>query len=343
MTPFVSIIIPCRNEEKFILKTLENIIEQDYPKNKTEIFVVDGLSTDRTRQIANDFINKNENIIILDNPEKIVPSALNKAIHESKGEIIIRMDAHSIYPVDYVSILVKSLIELEADNVGGVWVTEPGSTSLVSKAIAIATSHPFGIGNAHYRLGAKEPMQVDTVPFGCYRKEVFERIGLFDEDLIRNQDDEFNARLIKNGGKIYLIPSLKIRYYAREKLSKMALMFYQYGLYKPLVNKKIGYPATIRQLIPPLFTLAIIILTTLSIINGIALKLLAILLAIYFLADFLISFFLSIKNKLSLFIFLLITFPVIHFSYGWGYLKGIFRFLFLRKHLFERGNTHINR
>src|SRR6185369_50906 len=125
-------------------------------------------------------------------------------------------------------------------------------------------SHPFGIGNARYRLGAKEPVEVDTVPYGCYKRSVFERIGLFDEHLIRNQDDEFNARLKKNGGKIFLIPSLKIDYFARPALAKLSKMYYQYGLFKPLVNLKIGTPSAGRQLVPPLFVLTFLLLLVFS-------------------------------------------------------------------------------
>src|SRR3569832_655436 len=198
--PFVSIIIPCRNEEKFISETLRNIIHQDYGKDKMEVIVVDGNSTDFSKEIALQLSSKYSFISVLNNPAKIVPHALNLAIRESRGEVIVRMDAHSIYPDNYISSLINTLMELDTDNVGGVWITEPGNSSIMAKAIAMATAHPFCIGNATYRLGAEKPIQVDTVPFGCYRKKIFEKIGRFDEDLTRNQDDEFNGRLIFFGG-----------------------------------------------------------------------------------------------------------------------------------------------
>jgi glycosyltransferase involved in cell wall biosynthesis len=330
--PFVSVIIPCRNEEKFIGETLRNIIDQDYGKGEMEVFVVDGDSTDRTKEIAKQVSAKYSFIKVLTNAAKIVPNALNLAIRESKGEVIVRMDAHSVYPDNYISSLVNNLYELNADNVGGVWITEPGNTSVIAKAIAMATAHPFGIGNAQYRLGGAKPMQVDTVPFGCYRKEVFEKIGFFDEELVRNQDDEFNGRLIKNGGKIFLIPSVKIRYFARENVYKLSSMFFQYGLFKPLVNLKLKFPATIRQLIPPLFVVSLTVLAILSFFYHLFEILLVAEICLYVLLDIFVSAIISTRKDWKIFIPLLAMFPIIHFSYGIGYLKGLIRFALFKKH-----------
>ncbi|GJQ23461.1 MAG: hypothetical protein HBSAPP01_12510 [Candidatus Brocadia sapporoensis] len=206
--PSISIIIPSRNEEKFIDKCLDSIIAQDYSKEKLEILVVDGMSNDKTREFIKGYSKQHRYIKLLDNPGKIVPTAMNTGIRDAHGEIIIRMDAHNIYEKDYVSKCVKYLQEYNVDNVGGIWVTLPGSNTLIAQSIAFALSHPFGVGNAYFRIGSKEPRYVDTVPFGCYKREVFQRIGLFDEDLVRNQDDEFNLRLTKNGGKLLLVPDI---------------------------------------------------------------------------------------------------------------------------------------
>jgi glycosyltransferase involved in cell wall biosynthesis len=340
---FVSVIIPCRNEESYIEAVLKNVIAQDYPHDKLEVFVVDGASTDESKDIASAIAVKYPFIQVLDNPEKIVPYALNLGIRQSRGEVIVRMDAHSEYPADYISSLIKNLFELNADNVGGVWITQSADFSLMARAIAAATSHPFGIGNALYRLGATAPREVDTVPFGCYRREVFDKIGFFDEQLIRNQDDEFNGRLIKNGGKIFLIPSVKIKYYARSTWSKLSRMFYQYGLFKPLVNSKLGHPATFRQLVPPLFVLTVIASTLLSFFNPEILGIFLLLPAIYFSFDLIFSFLISIRTKISLLPLLFITFPVIHFSYGYGYLRGIVQFTFLRRHKQQKTEFPITR
>jgi GT2 family glycosyltransferase len=268
----------------------------------------------------------------LNNPERVVPFALNKAIRKSTGEIIVRIDAHSIYPENYVSKLVDGLQKFNCDNVGGVWITEPANKTTKALAISKATSHPFGIGNAYYRLEMKEPREVDTVPFGCYNRSVFEKIGFFDEELVRNQDDEFNARLIKNGGKIYLLPEVKIRYFARETFRKTSKMFYQYGLYKPLVNLKVGQPASVRQFVPLALLLFVLIFGIMSFVGYLFFFFFMIGIFSYLAANFFVSISLAAKNKdgKRILFHLLLLFPLIHFSYGYGYLAGIFRFMVFR-------------
>ena len=214
----VSIIIPCRDERRFIEKCLLSIIANDYPKESLQVLVVDGMSEDGTREILNQFSGKYPFIKMLDNPKKIVPVALNIGIKQARGNVIIRMDAHNVYGKDYISKCVKYLRKYNIDNVGGICITLPGRNTLLAQSIALALSHPFGVGNAHFRIGLKGPKYVDTVPFGCYKREVFEKIGLFDEDLVRNQDDELNVRLQRNGGKILLVPEIVSYYYARDSL-----------------------------------------------------------------------------------------------------------------------------
>jgi len=331
--PFVSIIIPCRNEEKFIGKCLDSIIAQNYPKDKIEVLVVDGRSTDRTREIVKKYAQKYPFIKVLDNPRKITPTALNIGIRQAKGEIIIRMDAHNVYEESYVSKCVKYLKEYNVDNVGGIWVTLPANNTIVAKSIALALSHPFGVGNAYFRIGSKKPRFVDTVPFGCYKKEVFEKIGLFDEELIRNQDDEFNLRLIKNGGKILLVPDIISYYYARDSLSKLWKMYFQYGYFKPLVVRKIGDILTWRQLIPAIFVSSLILTGVLSFFSKLFLWLFSLIVCSYLLTNFGFSFAIAIKKELKFFPVLPFVFATLHFSYGLGYLKGIWDFLIHKKHL----------
>ncbi len=340
----VTIVIPCRNEKKFISKVLDNVLEQDYPSDKLEVIVVDGDSDDGTAGIIKNYSEKYSQIKYLNNPQKIVPFALNKAIKKATGDIIVRMDAHSEYPLNYISKLAEGLENYDCENIGGVWITEPTNSSIKAKAIAVATSHPFGIGNAHYRLGVEKPRQVDTVPFGCYRKEVFDMIGLFDEELARNQDDEFNARLIKNNGKIFLLPDVKIRYFARESFTKTAKMFYQYGLYKPLVNLKVGQPATLRQFAPPALVLFIIVFGIGSFFSKIVFFTFIAGLLTYGVTDVIVSALVTVKNNkgVTFFVYLKYIFPLIHISYGWGYLKGIFRFYIFRKKI-HHSKIKINR
>ena len=331
----VSIIIPCRNEEKFIEKVIKNILNQTYPKDRMEVLFIDGMSEDKTYEIIKIYTRKYSFIRLLKNPYKYVPHAMNIGIKNAKGDIIIRMDAHSEYPLDYIEKLVYWLKKLKADNVGGVCITIPKNNTEKGKAISLAISHPFGVGASMFRVvkNLKQPKRVDTVPFGCYPKKIFSKIGLYDEDLIRNQDDELNARLIKNGGKIFLLPDVRIKYFARDSLKKVAKMFYQYGYFKPLVNLKIGKPATIRQLFPPLFVFFLLFPVLVSPLYP---KLAFISLITFFSHTILNMYFslkLSIREKnISLLPFLFITFLVIHISYGIGYIKGLIDFPLLKKH-----------
>lgn len=320
----VSIICPVYNEEKFIDRCIKSILEQDYPQDSLEVLFVDGRSTDQTRDIINSYLKDFPFIRLLDNPKQVVPFAMNKGIQESKGEVIIRIDGHCTYPTNYVSELVRYLYELDADNVGGVWNTQPANDRAICQAIALASSHPFGVGGSMHKIGTSKIMKTDTVPFGCYKREVFEKIGLFDTELVRNQDDEFNGRLIKQGGKIYLIPQVIINYTARDTLGKMQKMYYQYGLYKPLVNKKLGAPATIRQFFPLLFLLGIIAGVLLSLVSSIFFYAFIAVLSLYFLIGIVVGGMGAIRTGKAIMALLMpYVFLNIHLSYGWGYLKGL--------------------
>ncbi|MCK4245428.1 MAG: glycosyltransferase family 2 protein [Candidatus Omnitrophica bacterium] len=331
--PFVSVIIPCRDEENFIGVCLDSIIASDYPKDKLEVLVVDGLSEDGTREIVEGYAQRYPFIRLLDNPDKITPCALNLGIKHAKGEIIMIMGAHATYEGRYVSKCIKYLKEYNADNVGGISITLPGSDSLVGNAIALVLSSPFGVGNAYFRIGSKEPRYVDTVPFGCYKKEVFERIGLFDEDLVRNQDDEFNLRVIKNGGRILLVPEIVSYYYARDSLAKLWNMYFQYGYFKPLVAQKIGAVLTWRQLIPAVFVGSLVLAGLLSFLSNYCSWLFFLIMLLYLSANLAFSLSTAIRKGLKLLPALILSFATLHFSYGVGYLKGIWDFVILKKHL----------
>ena len=321
----LSVICPIYNEEKHIAACLDSILRQDFPKEELEVLLVDGMSTDRTREIVQQYTEQYPFIFLLDNPKRIVPTGLNIAIRVAKGDVIIRLDAHAIYPDNYFSVLVDKLYALNADNVGGLCRTLPAKETPVCEAIAAALSSPFGMGDSHFRIGTNKEMQVDTVPFGCFRREVFDKIGYFDEELVRNQDDEFNGRIIKFGGHIYLIPSVVIDYYGRDSIGKVSKMFYQYGLFKPLVNKKLGNPASVRQFFPFFFVLGLMIGFVLSFVHKLFLILYVAVLALYIL----LSAYFSIRQVKGLkrIVLLMVTFLVIHVSYGWGYLRGMINLL----------------
>lgn len=325
----ITIICPTFNEEKHITACIESLIQQDVEKEDIEIIFVDGRSTDKTRKIITEYQQQYPWIKLLDNPEKTVPYAMNYGIKAAKGEIIIRIDAHALFPSNYISTLVHYQKELNADNIGAVMETLPANNSLQAKAIATALSSPFGMGNSYFRVGASELKEVDTVPFGCYPKEVFEKIGLYDENLIRNQDDELNGRIIKNGGKIYLIPDLVIQYFARDSIKKIRKMFYQYGLFKPLVNKKLGSPATVRQFFPLFFVIGILVGIPLIFINKVFLYLFLVTAIIYLLASVVFGF-KGLSSKKEILILPYVFFNI-HISYGWGYLTGIYKILMNKK------------
>ncbi|MHC4114239.1 MAG: glycosyltransferase family 2 protein [Planctomycetota bacterium] len=331
--PFISIIIPCRNEEDFIGRCLDSIITQDYPKDKFEVLVIDGMSEDATRKIIKEYNERFPFVNLLDNCKRITSSALNKGIKAAKGDIVIIMGAHSIYEKTYISQCVNYLTNGDADNVGGVCKILPQNNSLIAKSIAYALSSSFGAGNAYYRTGTKREKYVDTVFGGCYRKELFDKIGFFDEDLLRTQDSEFNARLIKNGGRILLVPTIVSYYYARKSLSELWKMNLQYGYSKPLAAKKIGMIFTLRQLIPPLFVGSLIISLISSMFFKPSLWLFLFVSALYIIVNLAFSLAISFKKSTNCFFILPFVFATIHFGWGIGYLKGVWDFIIFKKDL----------
>lgn len=332
----LSVVCPIYNEERYIGSCIESILSQDYSKDDLEVLFVDGMSTDRTREIVGEYAQMYPFIRLIDNPRKIVPCALNIGICASAGDIIIRLDAHAIFPTKYFSELVHYLDALGADNVGGVCLTLPVNDTPVCRGIANVLSSSFGVGNSYFRIGARDILAVDTVPFGCFRRELFDRIGFFDEELTRNQDDEFNGRIIKNGGRIYLLPHLTISYYARDSIRKVWKMYYQYGLFKPLVNKKLGRPATIRQFFPPCFVAGVVLGPVLGFVSPwFWIAYLAVILCYLALAT---VYSLRYSQKWKDVLLQDYIYFVVHFSYGVGYLMGMMQLLFRRPF-----HVHVNR
>jgi glycosyltransferase involved in cell wall biosynthesis len=308
--PFVSVIIPCRNEEKYIGRCLETILKQDYPKEKMEVLVIDGASEDKTKEIVEKFKIQNSkfNIQLIDNPKKFTPFGLNLGIKNSRGEIIIRMDAHAGYEKDYVSKCVKYLKEYNADNIGGVIKTLPAKNTIFAKAIALSLSHRFGAAS-DFRVGVDKPKEVDTVFGGCYKKEVFEKIGFFNENLIRSQDLEFNLRLKKAGGKIILHPEIVSYYYPKSRLAEFFLHNFEDGVWAILPLKFVKLPFKLRHYIPLIFVLTL----PLSIFPYI-------LLSLFFSAQ------IAFREKdLRLFLIMPLTFFVRHFGYGIGSIWGLIK------------------
>lgn len=331
MPPSVSVILPCRNEARAISSCLRSIIENEYPKEHLELIVVDGRSDDGTREIVGEYSRKFPWIRLLDNDRGITPAALNIGIRSSKGQIVVRMDAHTLYSSDYISKLVDWIERSKADNVGGICITKPGNPTAQAQAIAIGLSHPWGVGNSHFRIGVTAPKWVDTVPFGCYRREVFDKVGLFDERLIRNQDDEFNHRLIKSGGRILLVPEIVSYYTARESLLKVWIMYYQYGYFKPLAVRTIGAVMTMRQLVPSVFVMSLILTAMLAPWSNLMAVLFGLIVVSYGMINLYIGVSVAVKEGLRCGFWSMVVFPALHLSYGLGYLKGVLDFFILRK------------
>jgi glycosyltransferase involved in cell wall biosynthesis len=327
--PFVSIAIPCRNEAPYIAGCLASILASDYPMDQLEILVADGRSDDGTREILQRHAAEHPCITVLDNQQMSTPAALNLAIRSASGSVVIRMDAHVLYPPDYVRQLVEALEETGADNVGGVLETIPADTTPTARAVALGLSHPFGVGNSHFRTGTRERREVDTVPFGCYRREIFDRIGLFDEELVRNQDDEFNFRLIARGGRVLLLPEVTCRYFARRSFRQLARMYYQYGYFKPLVARKVGRVMTARQLVPSMLIAALLGSAALSLWVPAAAAAFGSLAALYA-GCVLACAAAAAGTDLRCGLALAAVFPTLHFSYGIGFIRGIYDHLIAR-------------
>jgi glycosyltransferase involved in cell wall biosynthesis len=321
--PFVSVIIPCRNEEGYIASCLDSILASRYPQDRLEILVADGRSTDRSREIVDRYAAAEPSVRLLDNPRRTTPAALNVAIRAASGSIIIRMDAHVLYPPDYIPRLVAGLEETGADNVGGVLEMIPAEDSASARAIALGLSHRFGVGDSLFRTGTRDRREVDTVPFGCFRREVFERVGMFDEDLIRNQDDEFNFRIITRGGRVLLLPDVFCQYFGRRSFGQLSRMYYQYGYFKPLVARKVGRVMTVRQLIPALFVAGLLVSAAASLWLPVAREIFAAIASAYLLPVLFCSASAAWTHGPRCGTALVAVFPTLHFSYGIGFLAGI--------------------
>ena len=328
-SPFVTIILPCRNEEKFIGPCLDSIIANDYPKNNLEILVIDGMSDDKTRKILKDYSQKYNFIKIIDNPKKFIPLALNIGVKNAKGEFIVRMDAHSVYNKNYISKCIKYLKEYEVDNVGGIWKIMPSEKTLINKAIVLASSSFFGAGNAHYRTGYSKGLKfVDTVFGGCYKKDVFKKIGLYNENLVRSEDMEFNLRLKKAGGKILLAPDIIAYYYPKSTLKEFFKHNFLDGIWA-LYPLKFKVPLfKLRHLLPVFFILTLLVSGLVSIFFEPFFFAFLFILELYLITSLFFSISIAIREKnLGLFFILPLAFACRHFGYGLGSIFGFVKIL----------------
>jgi succinoglycan biosynthesis protein ExoA len=265
MPPRVSIIVPCYNEQSTIRLMLEAFRAQTFPPDQMEVVISDGMSTDGTREEILAFQRKFSDleICVVDNTNRSIPSGLNRAMEAARGEIIVRFDAHAKPYPDYVANCIKAHDAGQGDNVGGVWEIHPGAQTWTAKSIAAAASHPLGVGDAMYRLAATAS-EVDTVPFGSYRRTLIEKIGGYNESLLTNEDYEFNTRIRKAGGRVWLDPSIRSVYFARSTFMELIRQYWRYGFWKWRMLR--SYPDTLRwrQALPPLFVLSLLGLVLLA-------------------------------------------------------------------------------
>lgn len=335
----VSVVIPCRNEEKYIGKCLDSIICQSYGMENIEVMVADGCSEDNTQNIVKEYENRYPQIKLLINNKKAAPYAMNLGIKNSTGQVIIIFGAHAYMDKDYVSICVKKLEDKEIDCVGG--RIENISESQSAKAISLAMSSPFGVGNALFRYSDTEEL-VDTVAFGAYKRETFDKIGLFDEQFIRNQDDELNFRIIKSGGKILLCPDIISYYYTRGSYKKLWRQYFQYGFWKVRVIQKHKRPASIRHIIPMLFVLGLIFGGILSFFFSFIRYIYFAVVSIYAASSIYFSYKITDGDFKYLFKVVL-SFIILHISYGLGFIDGIITFYITKNYDKINKNTKTSR
>lgn len=323
--PTVSIIVPCYNEEATIHLLLEALYAQNYPCAHMEVIIADGLSTDRTRDEIRAFqqTHPDLSIRVVDNIKQSIPSGLNRAIEASSGEFIVRLDAHSMPYADYVERSVAALQAGWGENVGGIWEIRPGGKGWLSRAIAVAASHPLGAGDAQYRRGGR-PHAVDTVPFGAFRRTLLDRIGPFNEDLLSNEDYEFNFRVRQSGGRVWLDPTIRSIYFARPTISALLRQYWRYGYWKARMLRL--YPRSLRwrQILPPLFVSGLLLMSLASLFNSIARWILVIGLGVYVLILVIAGAQSAVKKKDA---FLLCGIPVaittMHMGWGSAFLWSL--------------------
>lgn len=323
--PFVTVVMPIRNEADFIERSLSAILTQDYPDSRMEVLIADGMSTDSTRAVIQDLAARYPNVSlkIIDNPGRIVPTGFNLALKQKKGEIVVRVDGHTIIAPDYVSECVSALERTGADNAGG-RMNAFGRTSF-GKAVALATSTPFGVGGARFHYSEDEEW-VDTVYLGAWRSRVFDQIGGFDEEFVRNQDDEFNYRLRANRGRILLSPRIRSEYYPRSSPKALWRQYYQYGLYKVRVMQKHTLQMQPRHFAPVLLVAGLVGTALLAILVPSTWLLFVGLAGVYAIANLVASAITTFRSQPSDIFILPLVFAILHFSYGTGFAVGLVRF-----------------
>lgn len=322
--PFVTIIVPCRNEEKHISKCLDSILANDYPKNYMEILMLDGMSQDRTREIIAIYARRVPCIRLVDNPQMHIPAAMNTGIRVARGERILKMDAHSTYEREYISRCVRYQDAYGAENVGGVCTMTPGSDTPMAKAIALGLAHRFGSGNAYVKIGVDKPTWSDTAAFGCFKKDLFERIGMYDEHLLSSSDLDLNQRIRAAGGGILLVPDAVIRYSADADLRAFRRHVFADGVWVSYALKFGKKAWSWRHWVPGLFVLSLLASFSLAALSHAFLWLGLGLAGLYAAINVAVSLRIAVREQDPRLAFLLpVVFAVRHVVHGAGALYGL--------------------
>ena len=325
--PDVSVLMPVFNEERFIAHSLQAVLEQDYPPERLEVIVADGRSTDQTRDIVQSFQARHPNVRLIDNPGRIVSTGLNRALESARGDIVVRLDGHCEYPKDYVRRVVELREAAGADDAGGVLVPL-GNGSYASQAVAAAYYSPVGIGNAlRGYADSTEICEVDTVHGGCWERERLLALGGFDEEMVRNQDDELSFRLRKAGGRIVRCSAIRVKYWVRESYRRLFMQFAQYGYWKVRVLRKHPRQSSVRHIVPSLFILTLLTSVALAPFSTIARWTLAVSAGGYALAMGWAGLREARRTELRLWPGIAFAIPVMHMGYGAGFLLGWLRWL----------------
>ncbi len=322
--PLVSLVIPMFNEAGFIKQCLDSLLIQDYPIQKMEIIVVDGISTDNSRAIVSNYVKRCPNIKLLDNPQKTTPISLNIGIKQSTGSIVFILGAHAYYAKEFVSQSVYYLNKTHAKCVGGAIELLNSADNYIAKSISFVLVSPFGVSNARFRYSKKE-QYLDTVCYGAYWRSVFDQVGLFDEKLTRNQDIELNSRIRKNGGKIFYTPKIKSFPYTRSSLCKMIKQNFGNGFWNVRTFYRHPGSLSIRHFVPFVFSLVLLVAFLLSFFWPVSRMFLLIGLLFYFCVAFIFSVAIAAKQGFRYLIILPIVFFIFHFCYGLGTLIGVIR------------------
>ncbi len=319
----VSLVIPCRNEERHIAECLDSIFESNFRNDQLEILVIDAMSADRTRAILAEYQQKWPMIRVLDNPKRLISVAMNIGLRNARGEMVLKIDAHSTYPKDYISKCVDSLTRYQASNAGGTWRIMPGNESATATAIALALAHPFASGNAYVKVGAKEPRWADSAAFGCWRKEVLEKIGGWNENLGGSSDMDLNARLKEAGGRILLDPEIQISYYADANFRSYWKHNFADGVWATYVLKFRSKAWAWRHWVPMVFLLSLLGTVGLAFFSPIFGLVFMGILGFYVLVNLAATIQISSREKSIKYLLLLpLAFAIRHFAHGVGALYG---------------------